>query len=67
MDIKFLELLISAKGKPMGLSTISAILSEDESTIEESIEPYLISNGYIEKTPRGRVATMKCYEALRFS
>ncbi len=44
-DIKLIELLLSAKGKPMGLGTISAILSEDEGTIEDVIEPYLIGNG----------------------
>ena len=60
-DIKLLKLLISAKGRPMGLSTISATLSEDEGTIEEVIEPYLIANGYIERTARGRVATQKTY------
>jgi Holliday junction DNA helicase RuvB len=64
-DIKFLELLISAKGKPIGLSTIGATLSEDEGTIEEIIEPYLIANGYIERTARGRVATLKSYEHFR--
>ena len=60
-DIKLLRLLISAKGRPMGLSTISATLSEDEGTIEDVIEPYLIANGYIERTARGRVATQKTY------
>ncbi len=64
-DIKFLELLISAKGKPIGLSTIGATLSEDEGTIEDVIEPYLIANGYIERTARGRIATLKSYEHFR--
>ena len=67
MDIKFLELIISAKGRPMGLSTIAATLSEDEGTIEDVIEPYLIANGYVEKTARGRVATVKCYEHFRLT
>src|SRR5690606_15053181 len=47
MDLNLLELLISNKGKPMGLSTIAAALSEDEGTIEDAIEPYLLANGYI--------------------
>jgi len=64
-DIRFLELLISAKGKPIGLSTIGATLSEDEGTIEDIIEPYLIANGYIERTARGRIATLKSYEHFR--
>ena len=41
MDLKLLELLLSNKGKPVGLSTIAAALSEDEGTIEDAIEPYL--------------------------
>ena len=67
MDIRLLELLISNKGKPMGLSTISAALSEDEGTIEEAIEPYLLANGYIERTARGRVASVKTYELFRLT
>ncbi len=67
MDLKFLELLIQAKGRPMGLGTIAATLSEDEGTIEDVIEPYLIANGYIEKTARGRIATPKTYELFRLS
>jgi len=65
LDIRFLKLLIEAK-KPLGLSTIAAALSEDEDTIEEVIEPFLISNGFIEKTPKGRIATRKAYEILNF-
>ncbi|NPA87960.1 MAG: Holliday junction branch migration DNA helicase RuvB, partial [Epsilonproteobacteria bacterium] len=66
LDIRFLTLLADAK-KPLGLSTIAAALSEDEDTIEEVIEPFLIANGYIEKTPKGRIATRKTYEILRFT
>jgi len=66
-DLKLLELLVSNRGKPIGLSTIAAILSEDEATIEDVIEPFLIANGFIQRTPRGRVATKKSYEALRLS
>jgi len=64
-DIQLLELLVSAKNKPMGLSTIGAALSEDEGTIEDVLEPYLIANGYIERTARGRIATPKCYEHFK--
>jgi len=64
-DLKLLDLLLSAKGKPMGLSTIGAVLSEDEGTIEDVIEPYLIANGFIEKTARGRIATQKSYGYFR--
>jgi Holliday junction DNA helicase RuvB len=65
LDIKFLDLLIAAKNRPMGLGTISAALSEDEGTIEDVIEPYLLANGYIERTARGRVATPKSYEYFK--
>ncbi len=65
MDIKLLELLLSNKGKPMGLSTMAAALSEDEGTIEDAIEPYLLANGFIERTARGRVATAKSYELFK--
>lgn len=67
MDLKLLELLLSNKGKPMGLSTIAAALSEDEGTIEEAIEPYLLANGYIQRTARGRIATLRSYELFRLS
>ncbi len=66
LDIRFLKLLADAK-KPLGLSTIAAALSEDEDTIEEMIEPFLIANGYIEKTPKGRIATRKTYEILHLT
>ena len=66
-DIKLLELLISARGRPMGLATIAAALSEDEGTIEDVLEPYLIANGYIERTARGRVATPKAYELFKLT
>jgi Holliday junction DNA helicase RuvB len=65
MDIKYLELLTSTRGKPMGLNTISAALSEDEGTIEDAIEPYLLANGYIERTAKGRIATPKTYDILK--
>ncbi|MDY0265330.1 MAG: Holliday junction branch migration DNA helicase RuvB [Sulfurospirillum cavolei] len=67
LDLKYLELLIQAKGRPLGLSTIAAALSEDEGTIEDVIEPYLLANGYIERTARGRVATPKTYELFRLT
>jgi len=67
MDIKLINLLLDAKGKPMGLGTIAATLSEDEGTIEDVIEPYLIANGYIEKTARGRIATAKCYDIFKLT
>ena len=67
LDLRFLEILITAKGRPMGLSTISAALSEDEGTVEDVIEPYLLAKGYIERTARGRIATPKAYDIFRLT
>ncbi|QOP41871.1 Holliday junction branch migration DNA helicase RuvB [Sulfurimonas marina] len=64
MDIKLLNLLVSSKGKPMGLSTIAAALSEDEGTVEDVLEPYLIANGYLERTAKGRRATRATFDVL---
>ncbi|MEK7539150.1 MAG: Holliday junction branch migration DNA helicase RuvB [Patescibacteria group bacterium] len=66
-DRKFLEILIEKfNGRPVGLKTIGAAMSEEEATIEEVIEPYLIQLGLLERTARGRVATRKAYEHLGF-
>lgn len=64
-DIKYLEVLIKKfTGGPVGLKTMAAAMSEEEATIEEVIEPYLIQLGLLERTARGRVATKKAYEHL---
>ena len=65
--IKLLNILASANGKAMGLSTIAATLSEDEGTVEDVLEPYLIANGYLERTAKGRVATFKTYDVLKLT
>ena len=66
-DRKFLEILIEKfDGGPVGLKTIGAAMSEEEATVEEVIEPYLIQLGLLERTARGRVATNKAYEHLGF-
>lgn len=59
LDLKYLRILAENQGKPIGLSTLSAAMSEDESTIEDVIEPYLLANGYFERTAKGRIATSK--------
>ncbi len=64
MDIKLLNLLVGANGRAMGLSTIAAALSEDEGTVEDVVEPYLIANGYLERTAKGRKATPSTYKIL---
>ena len=66
-DRKFLEMLIEKfGGGPAGLKTMAAALSEEEATLEEVIEPYLIQLGLLERTARGRMATKKAYEHLGF-
>jgi Holliday junction DNA helicase RuvB len=66
-DRSVLETIIEKfNGGPVGVKTISAATSEEESTIEEVIEPYLIQTGLLEKTPQGRKATKKAFEHLGF-
>ena len=67
-DRKFLEILIEKfGGGPVGLKTIAAAMSEEEATVEEVVEPYLIQLGLLERTFRGRVATEKAYKHLGFN
>jgi Holliday junction DNA helicase RuvB len=54
-------------GGPIGVDTLSAAISEEKDTIEEVYEPFLIQNGYINRTPRGRVATRLAYEHFGFT
>ncbi len=67
-DRTLLQVLIEKfNGGPVGLKTLAAATGEEEATIEEVIEPYLIQLGLLEKTPRGRVATDKAYEHLELN
>lgn len=54
-------------GGPVGLDTLSAALGEDTGTIEDVLEPYLLKNGFIQRTPRGRVVTDHAYRHLGIS
>jgi holliday junction DNA helicase RuvB len=66
-DRDILSLLIEKfNGGPTGLKTIAAALSEEEATIEEVNEPYLMQTGLIERSPRGRIATKKAYLHMGF-
>jgi len=66
-DRRILEIIINKfNGGPVGLKTIAAATSEEEATIEEVIEPYLIQLGLLERTTRGRTVTKKGYEHLGF-
>ncbi|MDD2905643.1 MAG: Holliday junction branch migration DNA helicase RuvB [Sulfurimonas sp.] len=67
MDLRLLSLLAAAKGRAMGLSTIAAALSEDEGTVEDVLEPYLLANGYLERTAKGRRATRATYDVLNIT
>ena len=56
--------MISFSGGPVGVSTIATAIGEDAGTLEEVYEPYLIMEGFIKRTPRGRMATELAYEHL---
>ena len=60
MDRKFLETIIfKFDGGPVGIETLSAALGEEKDTLEDVYEPYLIKEGFVDRTPRGRVATRR--------
>tara|TARA_B100000530_G_C15932941_1_gene477696 strand:- start:3708 stop:4343 length:636 start_codon:yes stop_codon:yes gene_type:complete len=65
MDKKILNCMIDKfKGGPVGLTTISTAVGEESNTIEELYEPFLIKQGYLERTPRGRQVTQIAYNFL---
>ncbi len=68
IDIDYLEALINKfNGGPVGVETISTAIGEEVSTIEDVVEPFLLQEGFIKRTPRGRVASQKAYEHLKIS
>ena len=63
MDRKLLLTIIEKfNGGPVGLDTLAAAISEDKDTIEDVYEPFLIQEGFINRTPRGRLATPNAYK-----
>lgn len=67
-DREYLECIIKKfSGGPVGLETISAAISEDKDTIEDVIEPYLLQLGFIDRTPKGRIATPGAFQHLHIS
>ncbi|MBK6493877.1 MAG: Holliday junction branch migration DNA helicase RuvB [Gemmatimonadetes bacterium] len=65
MDARILAAIIEKfGGGPVGLATIAASVGEDTATVEEVYEPYLLQQGFLERTPRGRVATAHAYRRL---
>ena len=64
-DRRLLQTMITVfGGSPVGLETLSASLGEDAGTIEDVYEPYLLKEGYLSRTPRGRIPTQRAYEHL---
>ena len=65
MDRKLLEAIVHRfDGGPVGLDNVAAAIGEEPGTIEDVIEPYLIQQGYLQRTPRGRIATVAAYRHL---
>jgi len=63
MDNKILSAIIEKfKGGPVGITTIATAVGEEPGTIEEVYEPYLMQLGFLDRTPRGRIATDRAYE-----
>ena len=67
-DYRYLRAIVNNfKGGPVGVEAVAATISEEASTIEDVYEPYLLQEGYINRTPRGRVVTEKTYKLLNIS
>ena len=65
MDRKLLEAIIHKfDGGPVGVDSLAAAIGEERDTIEDVIEPYLIQHGYLQRTPRGRTATLTTWRHL---
>jgi Holliday junction DNA helicase RuvB len=68
MDSRILRAIIEKfDGGPVGINTIAAAVGEDGSTIEEVYEPFLVQNGFLQRTPRGRMATPTAYRHFGFT
>ena len=68
MDRELLHtLIVKFGGGPVGIDTLAAATGEDRGTIEDTYEPFLIQEGYLERTPRGRVATPRAYDHFGLS
>ena len=65
VDIQYLEALIMKfNGGPVGAQTVATSIGEEVTTIEDVVEPYLLQEGFVKRTPRGRIATEKAYQHL---
>ena len=66
MDRKFLEtIMFKFGGGPVGIETLAASVGEERDTLEDVYEPYLVKEGFVDRTPRGRMATRKAYEHFK--
>ena len=59
-------MIINFKGGPVGLETLAAAIGEDAGTLEDVYEPYLLQNGFIHRTPRGRMASPLAFSHLGY-
>lgn len=67
LDRRILQTMIrNFQGGPVGLETLAAAIGEDAGTLEDVYEPYLLQNGFLGRTPRGRIATAAAYEHLGY-
>jgi len=65
MDRRYLEALVEKyRGGPVGLATLAMAVGEEPETLEDVYEPFLVQQGFLERTPRGRVASIRAYEHL---
>ena len=66
VDLEYLYALINKfNGGPVGVETIATSIGEEVSTIEDVVEPFLLQEGYVKRTSRGRVVTDKAYDHLK--
>ena len=59
-------MIVNFQGGPVGLETLAAAIGEDSGTLEDVYEPYLLQNGFLNRTPRGRMASALAYEHLGY-
>ena len=67
IDRRILQtMIVKFQGGPVGLETLAAAIGEDSGTLEDVYEPYLLQNGFLNRTPRGRMASALAYEHLGY-
>ena len=66
MDRRYLETIIyKFDGGPVGIETLAAAIGEEKDTLEDVFEPYLVKEGFVDRTPRGRMATRRAYKHIK--